>query len=141
MIEKNDMPTETNGTGRALQVKVAIQGGEQTGQPVYSNLTSVQSGQGIVMVDFGFMDPQTMQLLNRKIASGEKVSDTINAKMSCRMAVSIDAANQLSQQLNQLLGLKPNVQQQATQQEKTEQPDKQEIGKGGFRFPWSKKTH
>lgn len=158
MTEKNDMPAETNGAGRALQVKVVMQGGEQAEQPVYSNLTSVQNGQGVVMVDFGLMDPQTVQLLNQKIASGEKVPNTIDAKMSCRMAVSIDAANQLSQQLNQLLGLKPNVQQQATQQEKTEQPesavaksgadamlkeqvDKQEIGKGGFRFPWSKKTH
>lgn len=159
MTEKNDTPAETKGdAGRALQVKVAMQGGEQTEQPVYSNLTSVQSGQGVVMVDFGFIDPQTMQLLNQKIAAGEKVSDTINAKMSCRMALGIDAANQLSQQLNQLLGLRPNVQRQAMQQEKTEQPelaaaksdadamlkeqaDKQEIGKGGFRFPWSKKTH
>ncbi|NBQ69743.1 MAG: hypothetical protein EBU46_13335 [Nitrosomonadaceae bacterium] len=158
MTEKNDTPAETNGAGRALQVKVAMQGGEQTEQPVYSNLTSAQSGQGVVIVDFGFMDPQTMQLLNRKIAAGEKVSDTITAKMSCRMAVSIEAANQLSQQLNQLLGLKPDVQQQVTQQKKTEQPEsvvsksdtgamlkeeanKQEAGKGGFRFPWSKKTH
>ena len=158
MTEKNDMPAETNSAWRALQVKVVMQGGEQTEQPVYSNLISVQSGQGVVMVDFGFMHPQTMQLLNQKMASGEKVPNTIDAKMSCRIAVSIDAANQLSQQLNQLLGLKPNVQQQATQQKKTEQlepaaskpdaaamlkegSDKQESDKGGFRFPWSKKTH
>ncbi|PTQ78803.1 hypothetical protein C8R26_101119 [Nitrosomonas oligotropha] len=158
MTEKNDMPTETNGAGHALQVKVAMQGGEQTAQPIYSNLTSVQNAQGVVMVDFGFMDPQTMQLLNQKIASGEKISDTITAKMSCRMAVSVDAANQLSQQLNQLLGLNPNVHKQAVQQKRAEQSesmvtkldtdaipkeesDKQESGKGGFRFPWSKKTH
>lgn len=157
MTEKNDMPTETNGAGHALQVKVAMQGREQTAQPIYSNLTSVQNTQGVVMVDFGFVDPQTMQLLNQKIASGEKISDTIIAKMSCRMAVSIDAANQLSQQLNQLLGLNPNVQEQAVQQKKVEQSesivqksdtdaipkeesDKQESEKGGFRFPWSKKT-
>ena len=159
MTEKNDTPAETKGdAGRALQVKVAMQGGGQTEQPVYSNLTSVQNGQGVVMVDFGFMDPQTMQLLNQKIAAGEKVSDTINAKMSCRMALGIDAAKQLSRQLNQLLGLKTNVQAAQQMQQKTiEQPeavvsksdtaaipkegDKQDIGKGGFRFPWSKKTH
>ena len=157
MAEKNDTPAETKGdAGRMLQVKVGMQEGEHTGQPIYSNLASVQSGQGVVMVDFGFIDPQTMQRLNQKIAAGEKVSNTITAKMSCRMALGIDAANQLSQQLNQLLGLKPNVQEQAVKQ-KTERPeaavskpetaaiskegDKQESGKGGFRFPWSKKTH
>lgn len=159
MTEKNDTPTETKSdAGRALQVKVSMQEGEYTGQPIYSNLTSAQSGQGVVMVDFGFLDPQTMQLLNQKIASGEKISNTITAKMSCRMAVSVDAANQLSQQLNQLLGLNPNAHVQAVQQKRTEQSesvvtksdtdaipkeesDKQESGKGGFRFPWSKKTH
>ena len=159
MTEKNDTPVETKGdAGRALQVKVSMQEGKYTGQPIYSNLTSVQNGQGVVMVDFGFMDPQTMQLLNQKIASGEKISNTITAKMSCRMALGVDAANQLSQQLNQLLGLKPNVHEQTAQQKKIEQPEavvaksdtdaivkeednKQESGKGGFRFPWSKKTH
>ena len=159
MTEKNDTPAEAKGdAGRALQVKVSMQEGEYAGQPVYSNLTSVQNGQGVVMVDFGFMDPQTMQLLNQKIASSEKISNTITAKMSCRMALGVDAANQLSQQLNQLLGLKPNVHEQAVQQKKTEQSEpvvskpntdakikeegnKQESGKGGFRFPWSKKTH
>ena len=159
MTEKNDTPTETKGdAGRALHVKVSMQEGEYTGQPIYSNLTSVQSGQGVVMVDFGFMDPQTMQLLHQRMASGEKISNAITAKMSCRMALGIDAANQLSQQLNQLLGLKPNTHEQIAQQKKIEQPeaivaksdtnaivkeegDKPESGKGGFRFPWSKKTH
>jgi len=52
---------------QAMQVNVRMQQGEHTGQ-------------GVVMVDFGFIDPQTMQLLNQKIASGKRVSDTINAK-------------------------------------------------------------
>ena len=159
MTEKNDTPAETKGdAGRALQVQVNMQQGEHTGQPIYSNLASVQSGQGVVMVDFGFMDPQTIQLLNQKMDAGEKVSSTITVKMSCRMALGVDAANQLSQQLNQLLGLKPNAHEQIAQQKKIEQHeavvaksdtnaivkeegDKPESGKGGFRFPWSKKTH
>ena len=93
--------TKTDGV-KAMQVNIRMQSGEQTGQPIYSNLTSVQASQGVVMIDFGFIDPQTIQALNRLTQSGEKVPDTIAAKMSCRMVISVEAANQLARQLNQL---------------------------------------
>lgn len=88
---------------QATQVNIRMQQGEHTGQPIYSNFTSVQSGQGVVIVDFGFLDPQTINALSRLARSGEKVPDTIGARMSCRMAISVEAASNLSQQLNQLL--------------------------------------
>lgn len=86
----------------AMQVNIRMQQGEHTGQPLYSNFTSVQNGQGVVIVDFGFLDPQTINALNRLARSGEKASETVGARMSCRMALSIEAANNLAQQLNQL---------------------------------------
>jgi|CXWL01.1.fsa_nt_gi hypothetical protein len=158
MTEKNNMPTETKRDEtqpQALQVKISMQPGEQTGQPIYSNLTSAQGGQGLVLVDFGFLEPQTMHALNRMVSSGEKLPGPINARMSCRMAISIDAANQLAQQLNLLLGQKTDLQGQAGQQNMTNQSEvsasstataaegnaKTESDKSGFRFPWSKKTH
>ncbi len=106
MTEQNEAPiankAEASGS-QAMQVNVRMQQGEHTGQPLYSNFASVQGGQGIVMVDFGFLDPQTMQTLNRLVRSGEKVPDTIGARMSCRIALSIEAAHNLAHQLNQLL--------------------------------------
>ena len=86
-----------------MQVSIRMQQGEHTGQPLYSNFTSVQGGQGVVIVDFGFLDPQTITAVNRLARSGEKIPDTIGARMSCRMAISVEAASNLSQQLNQLL--------------------------------------
>ena len=53
-------------------------------------------------VDFGFLDPQTIQAINRLAQSGEK-AQTVYARTSCRMAISLDAAHQLAHQLNQLL--------------------------------------
>ena len=97
-----------------------------------------------------------MHALNRTVTSGEKLSGPINARMSCRMAISIDAANQLAQQLNLLLGQKTDLQGQTKgQKNMTNQSEvsvsstattaegsiKPESDKGGFRFPWSKKTH
>jgi len=87
----------------AVQVNVRMQQGEHTGQPLYSNFVAVQSGQGVVIVDFGFLDPQTISALNRLARSGDKAPDTIGARMSCRMALSVEAASNLTQQLNQLL--------------------------------------
>lgn len=158
MTEKNNMLTGTKrdeAQPQALQVKISMQPGEHAGQPIYSNLTSAQGGQGVVLVDFGFLEPQTIHALNRMVASGEKMSGPINARMSCRMAISIDAANQLAQQLNLLLGQKTDLQGQTDQKNMTDQSeasasttaiaaggsDKSESDKSGFRFPWSKKTH
>jgi len=158
MADENDSLTETkrdDAQPQALQVKISMQQGEHTGQPIYSNLTSTQGGQGVVLVDFGFLDPQTMHALNRMIASGEKISNTVNARMSCRMAISIDAANQLAQQLDKLVGQKTDVQGSSGHHNTADASnvsssgsdtgvdggDKPESAKSGFRLPWSKKTH
>ncbi|HMV11973.1 MAG TPA: hypothetical protein PKD88_00590 [Nitrosomonas sp.] len=89
-------------SANALQVNIRMQSGEHTGQPIFSNLTSVQASQGVVVIDFGFIEPQMIQALSRLAQSGEKAPDTISAKMSCRMVVSVEAASQLAQQLSQL---------------------------------------
>lgn len=106
MTNQNDVSIENKAeaTGnQTLQVNVKMQQGEHTGQALYSNVVSVQGGQGIVIVEFGFLDPQTIHTLNRLARSGEKIPDTIGARMSCRMALSIEAAHNLAHQLNQLL--------------------------------------
>jgi sortase (surface protein transpeptidase) len=70
------------------------------------------------------------------------------------MAISIDAAKHLSQQLNQLLSAKAESHAQVNQQNKADSKTearssndtfdnetKQKSEQSGFRFPWSKKTH
>lgn len=99
---QNESQTEAT-QPHSLQVGIRMQQGEHTGQPIYSNFTAVQGGQGVVFVDFGFLEPQAMQTLARLTQSGEKVPETIGARMSSRMALSVDAAVNLNRQLNQLL--------------------------------------
>ncbi|MCE7913672.1 MAG: hypothetical protein DYH15_03110 [Nitrosomonas sp. PRO4] len=156
MVEENVTSTDSESNTvppSAMQVRVSMLQGEHTGQPIYSNFTSVQIGQGAVIVDFGFLDPHTIHALNQIAKSGEKTVGTVSAKMSCRLAISIDAANQLAQQLNQLLN-KINTTQAPMQQTMTNHADKtvpdiatsQENNtpkshSSSFRFPWSKKTH
>jgi len=157
MKDKDDIVTVSEGlTSKAqtLQIGVRMQQGEHTGQPIYSNFTAVQTGQGVIILDFGFLDPQTVKALNTMVQSGQHVSEPITAKLSCRMAISIDAVNQLSQQLNQLFNVKTESPVQANQHNRIDSKveanlsneifdnvTKQKSEQSGFRFPWSKKTH
>lgn len=158
MTEENNIPAGSKGSApqsHAMQVKVSMQQGEHTGQPIYSNFTAIQGGQGVVIVDFGFLDPQAMHALGQMARSGDKPSGTISARMSCRMAISIDAANQLAQQLNQLLNKKTTAQTPIDQKKMADpvnrtasntapENDKNSVpenSQSGFKFPWSKKTH
>ena len=97
--------TADKNQNKAMKINIKMQQGEHTGQPIYSNFTAVQSGQGVVLVDFGFLDPQTINVLNRMAQSGEQAQEqkTVNARMSCRIAISPEAAGQLTRQLSQLL--------------------------------------
>ena len=99
---QNENKVESAGP-HTLQVGVRMQQGEHTGQPIYSNFTAVQGGQGVVFVDFGFLEPQALQSLAQMTQSGKKTPETIAARMSSRMVISVDAAANLSRQLNQLL--------------------------------------
>ncbi len=166
MVEKYDILTESNdGTPQShevMQIKVNMRQGEHTAQPLYTNFTSVQAGQDVIIVNFGFLDPQTMQTINQLIRSGNNSPTAVHAKMSCRIVISIDAANQLIQQLNQALTQKSPVHASTNQQKPIDQADtavsnkqssdnsssdeksstpKTEGNVRGFKFPWSKKTH
>lgn len=106
MTDKTETHSESeleSDQSQSLKVGIRMQQGEHTGQPIYSNFTAVQGGQGVVLVDFGFLDPKAMQEIARLKQSGGKVPETIGARMSSRLAISIDAAANLNRQLNQLL--------------------------------------
>ncbi len=150
------MTNENSGTSPSdlTQIKIAMQQSEQAGQPIYANFSTVQSGQGVVIIDFCYLDSQTINAVNQMIKSGEKTPHNITANVSCRVAISPNAANQLMRQLGQLLHRKINTQtpidqEKITQQEQTSTsssntPEKSTPSsnpQGGFRFPWSKKTH
>ena len=149
MSDKEDIQAESSAEvaqqPQSMQVNIKMQQGEHAGQPIYSNFTAVQSGSGAVIVDFGFLDPQTINALNRMAQSGEK-KQTVNARMSCRMAISVETASQLSRQLNQLLHSHSKadasrVEKQnnikATETGSDTESENKSSSSGKFRLPWS----
>ena len=158
MVEENNAVTgtATEASSSMRQINVRVQPGENSGIPIYSNFSTVQGGKGTIIVDFGFVEPNAINAMNRAIKSGEKPPEALSGKLSCRMALNAEAAQQLSQQLSQLLRLNiPPVASTASENtrdsnldanketesvdEKPEDQIDQKTDGGGFRFPWSKK--
>jgi len=106
MADEKEMQSETKAEStqpHVIQVGIRMQQGEHIGQPIYANFTAAQGGQGVVFVDFGFLEPQALNSLTQMTQAGKQVPETIAARMSSRMAISVDAAVNLTRQLNQLL--------------------------------------
>jgi len=155
MTHDNDIPAHTashSSPSNISHIKISLQQSEQAGQPVYANFTSLNPSQGVVIVNFGFINSQAIQALQHKIKSGENPPAQITANMSCRVALNSNAIQQLTQQLGQLLSPPMNTPASLDQTNSTqplqEQPSNnapaektaETLGSpGGFRFPWSKK--
>lgn len=113
--------TETPAAGGAQRVQLGIrlQPVNHSEQPIFANFTVVQGAPGTVFVDFGFLEPGVMPALARQVQSGGKVPESIDGRLACRVALGVDAAAQLAQQLNQHLRA---VQAQAQQAAKSKTP-------------------
>lgn len=100
---------------QSVSVAVRLQPVEHSQQPVFSNFTTVQSGTGVVFIDFGFVEPQTMANLARLGQPGVTAPEAIAGTLACRMALSLDTTANLANQLNRLLRNSAAVQAQVAQ--------------------------
>ena len=71
-------------------------------QPVFANYIVINSGPGVVFVDFGFLEPAMLAAIPRVAQRGGKLPQTINGKLSVRVALSADAVQSLKRQLAQV---------------------------------------
>jgi hypothetical protein len=72
---------------------------DNSDQPVFANYTSVHATPGVAFLDFAFIEPSVLAALPRV----EKVPETINGKLTVRVALTQDAVQSLAAQLNQLM--------------------------------------
>ena len=111
-VKGADTAIPTSAGGQRLQLGIRLKPVNQSDQPVFSNFTAVQGAPGTVFVDFAFIEPSVLPALARLQQSGGKVPETINGRLACRIALGLDAAAQLAQQLNQhLRSVQPRAQQ------------------------------
>ncbi|TXI22588.1 MAG: hypothetical protein E6Q61_08695 [Nitrosomonas sp.] len=132
-----------------LPVKIKLQQDERSGKPSYANFTTVQHGQGKIVIDFGFFDPKLLQV---SVNVDNKPLGVIDAHLSRRIILSQEVATQFAQQLSQLFTKHGDVKEPQSESVMTDtlpseiQDHSPEQGenlsenpKKGFRFPWFKK--
>ena len=106
--------TAASGAGQRLQLNIRLQPANDSDHPIFSNFTVVQGAPGTVFVDFGFLDPSALPAVARLVQTGGKLPEAISGRLACRVALGLDAAVQLAQQLEQhLRGVQARAQQAA----------------------------
>ena len=103
MATNETKKTEGAGAEKRLQLGLRLQPVDGSDQPLFSNFTVVQGAPGVVFVDFGFLEPAALPGLARIAKSGGKMPESINGKLACRVVLGLDAAAQLTRQLEQHL--------------------------------------
>lgn len=88
---------------RRLRVGVRFHPAAPAEQRLYSNFTLVQRDKTTVFVDFGFVEPGSLNAILHAAQAGNKPPEEITGQLACKVALSLEAAAQLAVQLNQLL--------------------------------------
>lgn len=72
-------------------------------QPIYANFTNVTVSPGTVFLDFGFLEPAVLAALPQMVREGSKLPESINGRLSARIALGLDAMANLQQQLTRVI--------------------------------------
>ena len=104
--KQNETPPETTG-GAAVSAEktlaLRLTPVRDSDQPIVANYTALNAAQGMVFVDFGFIEPGMLAALPRLAREGGKLPESINGKLAVRVALGYDALAQLHQQLGRVL--------------------------------------
>jgi len=93
----------SEGTAKRMQVGLRLSAGEQSAQPILCNFSGVSNAGGLLLLEFGFIEPGGLNAIAKAARSGGNPPDAINGQRICRLALPPDTATQLAQQLNGLL--------------------------------------
>jgi len=109
MAEKSDKSegaaqgAGNEGAERRMQVGIRLAPGEQSTQPMFCNFSGVTNAGGLLLLEFGFLEPGGLHAITQAARTGGNPPDSIGGQRICRLALPPDTAAQLAQQLNGLL--------------------------------------
>ena len=87
------------GESKSVGLNVRLNASADSDRPVFSNFTNVNVAPGTVFIDFGFLEPGVLSALPQLVKDGAKLPDSINGRLSVRVAMGLDAMANLYQQL------------------------------------------
>ncbi|MSQ20733.1 MAG: hypothetical protein EXR39_14550 [Betaproteobacteria bacterium] len=99
-----DTDTETP-IDPAKQPQMAIQltPSGSSDMPVFTNFTNVSPGAGMAVMDFGFLDPQTIHAVTHLTRSGKKAPNPVNGRLASRVVMNYDTLANLHQQIGRVI--------------------------------------
>jgi hypothetical protein len=99
---------------KAMVVQVRLKPAAQADQPILVNYTNVGLIQGLAYVDFGFLEPALLGTVAHRAQKGESLPKNLEGARAARVALPLDAAIRLHQQLQQVLvGIRPPTPKQS----------------------------
>lgn len=106
----NTTPGSPTQSPQPVRADITLRPIEGSDRPALSNLTSVQTVMDMVIVDFGFLEPQAVNAIAQAGRTGTQLPNPLAGQLASRVAMNLQTAGQLAQQLNELLN---RVRQQA----------------------------
>jgi hypothetical protein len=88
---------------QAMALNVRLKATDNTSTPVIANYTRVGVAQGVAYVDFGFIEPVLLGVVAQRAKNGDSLPKHMDASVTTRVALPIDALARLQQQLSQIV--------------------------------------
>ncbi len=103
--ETNDRSGNTNSKSatKSAQIAVRLVPANDSDRPVLANYVSLQPASGMLLLDFGFLEPAVIAALPNVARRGGKLPESLNGRLAVRVAMGYDGAVQLQNQLTRLL--------------------------------------
>lgn len=71
--------------------------------PVFANFSMVHPASGVALIDFGFLDPGTVNAVSQLAKAGKKTPERLNARLAVRVALTYDGLANLHRQTSAIL--------------------------------------
>ena len=103
--DTNDRSGNTNSKSATTSTQIAVRlvPANDSDRPVLANYVSLQPASGMLLLDFGFLEPSVIAALPNVARRGGKLPESLNGRLAVRVAMGYDCAAQLQNQLTRLL--------------------------------------
>jgi hypothetical protein len=88
---------------KAIALNVRLKPSESSAYPRATNYTNVGVAQGIVYVDFGFIEPTLLAAIAKTAKDGQAAPKGLDGALVTRVAMGVDVLARLHQQIQQVL--------------------------------------
>lgn len=93
---------ETREQEKITAVNVRLRAVEQSDQPIMSNFATVTVAQGIVYLDFGFIEPALLAKVMVDSQNGKTLPEQVEGKLVTRISLGLDVLARLQGQMQRV---------------------------------------